>query len=102
METKTATDGSRPQNGPAIYQARPEQPLSEAIIEAIAAEHEIDALELADEFGPLYDVIDPSALDSLFQSTGETSRTAGCVTFVYADYRVEVDQTGRVELADRQ
>ena len=102
METETALCKSRLQDECDTHQAQPDQPLSEAVIEAIAADSGLDALEIADEFGPLYDVIDPAALDSLFQSTTETSRTGGCVTFVYAGYRVRVDQTGRVELSERQ
>ena len=101
METETALCESRLQDDCDIYQAQPDQPLSEAVIEAIAAEADLDALEIADEFGPLYDAIDPSALDSLFQSAGETTQTGGCVTFVYAGYRISVDRTGRVVLTEQ-
>ncbi|WP_408958616.1 HalOD1 output domain-containing protein [Natrinema sp. 74] len=100
METETLAEESRPRGGESAYQAEPEQSLTEAVIEAIAAESDLDALEIADEFGPLYDVIDPSALDSLFQSAGGAGQPVGNVTFDYGDYRVTVDQTGRVELAD--
>ena len=102
METETALCESRRQDGCDGYQAQPDQPLSEAVIEAIAADSDLDALEIADEFGPLYDAIDPSALDSLFQSAGGANRTVGCVTFVYAGYRISVDQTGQVALTERQ
>lgn len=100
METETQSSESRLQDGCEVYRAGSDQPLSEAVLTAIASESDLDTLELADEFGPLYDVIDPSALDSLFRSTGETGQSAGCVTFDYAGYRVTVDQTGRVVLAD--
>jgi hypothetical protein len=102
METETPTDESQPKGGSGTYQADPDQSLSGAVVEAIATNSELDALEIADEFGPLYDVIDPSALDSLFQPMGTADRSACCVTFEYADYRVTVDQTGWVVLADRQ
>lgn len=102
METETPTDESRPNGGSGTYQAGSDQSLSGAVVEAIAANSELDALEIADEFGPLYDVIDPSALDSLFQPTGTDGRSVGCVTFEYAGYQVTVDQTGRVVLAGRQ
>lgn len=101
METETPTGESRLEDGCEVYRSDAEQPLSEAVLTAIASEAELDTLELADEFGPLYDAIDPSALDSLFQSTTGTAQPAGCVTFDYADYRVTVDQTGRVVLADQ-
>lgn len=84
---------------PITYQAEPDQPLSEAVIEAVASAAEIDALELADEHGPLYDAIDPTALDSLFQATPSSERSVGAVTFDYAGYRITVDQTGQVTLA---
>ncbi|MFA9417652.1 HalOD1 output domain-containing protein [Natrinema sp. HArc-T2] len=102
METEPALCKSRLQDGCDVYQAQPDQPFSEAVIEAIAADSDLDALEIADEFGPLYDAIDPSALDSLFQSPEGTNRTVGCVTFVYAGYRISVDQTGRVVLTELQ
>lgn len=102
METETSTDESRQKGGSETYQADADQLLSEAVVEAIAANSELDALEIADEFGPLYDVIDPSALDSLFRPTGTADRSVGCVTFEYAGYRVTVDHTGWVVLADRQ
>ena len=102
METNPATDESRPQDVSDTYQAAPSQSLTEAVIEAVASASGLDALEVANEFGPLYDAIDPSALDSLFQSSGGSNRSVGSVTFEYADYRVTVDQTGRVELANRE
>lgn len=98
MEPESTTDELRLHENGNTYQADPDAPLSEAVVDAIAAESSFDALELADEFGPLYDVIDPSALDSLFQPTAESDRCVGSVTFEYAAYRVTVDQTGRVEL----
>lgn len=102
METETTTSESRLEEDCEVYRSDTDQPLSEAVLTAIASASDLDTLELADEFGPLYDVIDPSALDSLFQSSGETRQSAGCVTFEYATYRVTVDQTGRVVLADQE
>lgn len=101
METEPSTGESR-NGGETVYQAESEQLLTEAVVEAIASETELDVLEVADEFGPLYDAINPSALDSLFQSDGGASRSVGSVTFEYAGYRITVDSTGRVELAERQ
>lgn len=100
METEPSAAEARPQDGANAYQADPGEPLSEAVIAAIAAESSFDPIELADEFGPLYDSIDPTALDSLFHATGETDRSIGSVTFEYARYRVTVDQTGCVALVD--
>ncbi|MDS0478028.1 HalOD1 output domain-containing protein [Natrinema sp. 1APR25-10V2] len=102
METEPATDEAQPHGAGDTYQAGPSQSLTEAVIEAVASASGLDAFEVADEFGPLYDVIDPSALDSLFESTRGTDRTVGSVSFEYGDYRVTVDGTGRVELADEE
>ncbi|WP_306056539.1 HalOD1 output domain-containing protein [Natronococcus wangiae] len=81
------------------YQSTPDTPLSEAVISAVAAVEGVDQLELADEHEPLYDAIDPTALDSLFRSSGSTDRSVGAVAFEYAGYRITVDQTGQVTLA---
>jgi hypothetical protein len=75
------------------YQADPDQPLSEAVVVAVAAAADVDPLELAREFGPLYDAIDPAALDSLFRSDRETN---GTVTFCYAGYEITADESGTV------
>jgi hypothetical protein len=81
------------------YEAGPEQSLSEAVLEAVAEGSGIDQLELADEFGPLYDAIDPTALDSLFQPSRTAERPSGTVSFDYAGYRITVDESGTVTLS---
>ncbi|ELY86016.1 HalOD1 output domain-containing protein [Natrinema altunense] len=101
METEPSTVDSRPHDGDRTYQFEPETPLSETVIAAVAAETGFDELEIADEFGPLYDAVDPTALDSLFRSTPRTERSVGSITFAYATYRITVDQTGQVLLEDR-
>lgn len=100
METEPSTGESPLQDAGNAYQAEQSPSLSEAVLVTVASKSDLDTLELADEFGPLYDVIDPSALDSLFHSSGESGPSVGCVSFDYAGYRVTVDQTGRVELTN--
>ncbi|ELY60401.1 hypothetical protein C491_03865 [Natronococcus amylolyticus DSM 10524] len=80
------------------YQADPEQSLSEAVLEAVATATDVDQIALADEFGPLYHAVDPSALDSLFHDRCETDRAVGSVTFEYAGFLVSVDRTRQVTL----
>lgn len=92
----TASDGTN--GSPTTYQADPDQSLSQAVLEAVGEATGVDQLELADEFGPLYHAIDPSALDSLFRERVETGRSMGSVTFEYAGYLVSVDRTGQVTL----
>lgn len=61
--------------------------LSEPVMEAIAAAENVEPGEVST---PLYDVIDPDALDALFRDTN------GSVTFTYRDYEVTVDDSGHV------
>lgn len=82
--------------------APPEDVLSHAVIEAIAAREGISVTEVEPpEFPPLYEVVNPEALDSLFApiSPGD-GRGPGSVTFTYADYEVTVHSDGRVDIAE--
>ncbi|QLG62935.1 HalOD1 output domain-containing protein [Halorarum salinum] len=68
---------------------------STRVVEAVAEFRDVDPAELP----PLYDVVDPDALDALFDSTGtSSSRREGTVEFVYAGIFVRVDASGGVEL----
>lgn len=68
------------------------EPLSQTVVEAVARAEGADALDLE---VPLYDAIDPDALDALFQS-GD-----GYIEFVYYGYEVTVGGDGRVSIDDR-
>ncbi|WP_090378832.1 HalOD1 output domain-containing protein [Natronobacterium texcoconense] len=81
-----------------VYQTATERPPSEAVVAAIAAQTDDAPIAIAGEYGPLYEVVDPGALDALFDSSGGPDRSEGTVTFTYANRRVEVDTTGRVVL----
>lgn len=63
--------------------------LSEAIVAAVAKREGIEVTELSK---PLYDVIDPEALDELFRDT------RGKVAFTYLGYVVTVDDRANVNL----
>lgn len=69
------------------------QPLSLTVIEAVEAATDAQTTELP----PLYEVIDPDALDSLFQSTSEESV---CVEFSYSGVEVAVQGDGTVTVMD--
>lgn len=60
---------------------------SVSVVEAVAAETGADPVSLA----PLYDVIDPDALDRLFDDGA-----SGCVEFEFCDHEVVVHADGRV------
>ena len=67
-----------------------ETPLSVRVVETVADALGADAMEL----GPLYDVIDPDALDLLFEPPRRS--TGGRVTFTFEGCTVTVDADGRV------
>lgn len=56
------------------------------ILKAITAREEVDS----DDCPPLYDVIDPDALDNLFAPTQAGSERHGKIAFQYCGYRVTV------------
>jgi hypothetical protein len=68
----------------------PEQ-ISQTIVQHVASESETDAIELQ----PLYEVIDPDALDAIVNSYSSSDSS---MTFTYNDYTVTVDADGAVNL----
>ncbi len=65
------------------------------ITETIAEQTETDI----SAFPPLYETIDPDALDAFLQGSNSTdARPERSVEFSYCTYRVTVDATGRVQL----
>lgn len=73
-----------------------ESSLPVAVVEAIAAKADVEPTELD---LPLYDAIDPDALDHLFP-TDEEGRpaTRGHLTFSYADFVVRITSDRRVRV----
>lgn len=72
--------------------------VSQSVVEAIAEAEGTDPRELTP---PLYDVIDPDALDSVFTATPTEGRTEGKVTFPYRGYEVTVYGGGSVSVEAR-
>ena len=60
---------------------------SEVVIEAIADQEGVDPLEFD---VPLGEVVDPDALDSMFDPQYDEPRKQGRVEFTYREYRVTV------------
>lgn len=75
---------------------KPNTSLSEAVLEAVATEMGVEQSDLPD---PLFDAIDPEALDRLFRPdrNGQPTRD-GHITFTYAGYEVTTYSDKRVEL----
>lgn len=66
---------------------------SAAVVETMAAVVDSDPTEI----GPLYDSIDPDALDTLFRETGSSPMCDdGYVSFTFADHSVAVHADGDV------
>ncbi|WP_459193851.1 HalOD1 output domain-containing protein [Halosimplex sp. J119] len=75
------------------YQIDDDQSASEAVIDAIAEQAGVGVLDLS---VPLYDAVDPDALDAFYRaSEGEASAS---VSFSYYGYDVEVSGNGDLVL----
>lgn len=76
------------------------QLISTAVIREVAAREGVDPTELST---PLYDVVDPDALDSLVRSTQNRGEGAGLqIRFRYCDYVVRVDGSGTVTVREQE
>ena len=76
--------------------ATEEESLSIAVVEAIAERAAAEPLDLDQ---PLYDAIDPEALENLFPVDAEgRPMTEGHVTFSYGEYTVRVESDRRVRV----
>lgn len=73
--------------------------LSQLVVEAVADAEGVDPLELS---SPLYEVIDPDALDQVFAVTSTDGRRDGQVTLSYNGYEVTVCGDGYVTVEERE
>lgn len=73
--------------------------LADAVVEAVAASLERDPETLP----PLYEAVDPDALDALFGPSGPATRSGarGRVRFAYAERRVTVASDGAVAVGSK-
>lgn len=90
----TESDGECPTHY--TYQPAPDESVSEAVVQAAANYSGRSLVAGGNMLPPLYDAVDPDALDALFGSSG----AASTVQFRYAGYRVTVDGARRVTLTD--
>lgn len=65
-----------------------------AIVEAVATESECDPEELE----PLYEVVDPDALEAFFDAGSRGSGSPRRVAFTYEGYEVTVSGADRIEV----
>ena len=99
------TDGDRPTAAETYtYDLDPGESLSQGVIAAVSAVTGVAPVgswpkdaEGVPALDPLYDAIDPDALDSLFANPADGStRPGGRVTFTYHGHRVSARGDGRV------
>jgi hypothetical protein len=73
--------------------------ISRAVVEAVAEAEGVDSVELTP---PLYEAVDPDALNRLFAATPSAGRMEGRVSFRYNGYEVTVWGDGYVSIASRE
>lgn len=71
-------------------------PPSHKVITEIANREDVSPAELP----PLYETLDPTALDQLFNHTTNAMRMNGSVDFPYYGYEVTVHADGFLEITD--
>lgn len=72
---------------------RHDEAVSDAVVKAVAAAERVCPVQLE----PLYDHVDPEALDELFGPTRTGSRRSlGRTSFAYAGYHVTVHSDGEI------
>ncbi|NGM68362.1 hypothetical protein G6M89_04955 [Natronolimnobius sp. AArcel1] len=91
MESALNQAGSTSTTGTLVrYDIADDQSVTEAVIDAVATATGISPIELP----PLYDSVDPDALNTLFDRQREGSALE--MGFFYSDYRIVVEGDGRV------
>ncbi|QLH83437.1 HalOD1 output domain-containing protein [Halosimplex pelagicum] len=76
------------------YRIDDDQSASEAVLDAVAERAGVDVLDLST---PLYDAVDPEALDTFYRTSGDEG-TPTRVSFAYCGYDVTVSGDGTVVL----
>jgi hypothetical protein len=71
-------------------ESHPSVSVTELVVTAVSDAEDCDPLALS----PLWDVIDPEALDGLFAPTRHNTARVGHIEFVYAGYGVSVAADG--------
>ena len=69
--------------------------VSNEVVKMVAEVEGVDPLKLTP---PLYEVIDPDALDQVFASMPTAGRMEGQVTFTYNGYKIKVCGDGYVSV----
>lgn len=76
---------------PSQYTVADDESLTVQLVQAVADAADVDPVDLSP---PLYDAVDPEALEALFAPTEGGTTRRGRVEFSYAEYRVTVSVDG--------
>lgn len=94
-EQRAISEAAETANEPAVaYERGPDETATHAVVRALHSALDIPETEMV----PIYEAVDPDALDSLFRSTGRRSTPSGVdhVVFEYESRRVRVESGGSV------
>lgn len=84
---------TEPATDPAVvYRSSPGETNAEAVVAALSSASGIDGTEL----DPIYESVDPDALDELFGPRDRGAPPDGHVVFDHGSYRVRVESDGTV------
>jgi len=88
------------------YQNRTDETLSQTVVRALASASGRSAFagaegEAGQSLDPLYETIDPGALDALFRDRTDDPPATGTVEFVYCGYDVTVEAPGAITVRER-
>lgn len=79
---------------PIQYSVAADESLTVQLVQAVADAADVDPVDLSP---PLYDAVDPEALEALFAPTEGGPTRRGRIEFSYAEYRVTVSVAGDSE-----
>jgi len=105
MSMDSAYQNGTKQGTSVTYTAAEDENPSEAVIAALRKASDrspsLDADGPGDDMlEPLYNTVDPDALDALFSSRNGTATRSGTVTFTHAGYEVTVSAAGDVTVSE--
>lgn len=94
FDSDTFTQSVARQGVPTQYSVADDESLTVQLVQAVADAADVDPVDLSP---PLYDVVDPEALEALFAPTDGGTTRRGRVEFSYAEYRVALSVDGDSE-----
>jgi hypothetical protein len=80
----------------ADYSGESSRTPAEAVLDALGEVTDVDPIDLS----PLYDAVDPDALDQLFHAADGRSDGDGLLGFAFEDWNVFVSGDGRIRVCD--